>query len=227
MAGMKAWVVGGTSGIGEATVIALRNLGWTSLATGPLDCDVRNYPQLEGFVKQQGPFGAVVYSAGVNKLQWIKDLKVEDMGNLFEVNVFGLQNVFRALLNSQEDYPTRICVVTSDAAVRPMRGSLNYCASKAAMEMMVKVAARELAHLDWRVNAVAPGMTAPTNMQTQLDREIPKFRGWTEEEAFEYEFKANPLLRRAHTTEVADMISQVLQMPDYVTGATFTINGGR
>lgn len=223
---MKIWCVGAGSGIGLASAEALLRNGHDVTITGKSDADVRNYPALEGKVERCGPFGGVVYSAGINELNWMKDLRLSDMEYIFSTNVFGFTNVMRAMLNGQ-DVPARVVVVTSDAAVRPMRGSLAYCASKAALDMAVKVAARELGPTGWRVNAVAPGMTEPTEMQKVLDAAIPEFRGWTPDEALAYELGSNPLGRRAHTMEVADLIASVIDMPDYVNGSTFTINGGR
>lgn len=222
----RFWVLGAGSGIGEWVANDLRKLGHEVLQSGKADADVRNYPALEGIARRHGPFDGVVFSAGINQLAWIEDLSDGLMGRMFQTNVFGFTNLMRALAITHPQ-GCRVVAVTSDAAVRPMRGSTAYCASKAALEMCVKVAARELGARGFSVNSVAPGMTEPTDMQKQLDEEIPEFRGWTPDQALSYELSSNPMGRRAHTSEVSEMIVSVLNMPEYVNGATFTINGGR
>lgn len=61
----------------------------------------------------------------------------------------------------------RIVMVTSEAGDKPVAGLAAYCVSKAAQEMVMKVAATELAEYHITVNAVAPGTT-----ETDMNREM-------------------------------------------------------
>jgi NAD(P)-dependent dehydrogenase (short-subunit alcohol dehydrogenase family) len=108
-----------------------------------------------------------------------------------------------------------------------MRTSAIYCASKAALEMAVRVASRELAPLGWRVNAVAPGKVADTPMTSYVDQRVMEIRGWTEEQASEYERQSSPLGRMVTKEEVADVILNVLNGPQAQTGEIIAVNGGR
>ena len=107
-----------------------------------------------------------------------------------------------------------------------MRGSVAYCASKAALNAAVRVMARELAPLH-RINAVAPGMVEDTPMTDYIDRNLPEFRGWALEYVAEYERQNTPSGRRATKSEVAETIVWVLFGPEQMTGAILDINGGR
>jgi NAD(P)-dependent dehydrogenase (short-subunit alcohol dehydrogenase family) len=61
----------------------------------------------------------------------------------------------------------RIIHITSRAAHRPVRNLAAYCVTKAALAMLTKVAALELAEFKITVNAVAPGTT-----ETDMNRDV-------------------------------------------------------
>lgn len=229
----KGLLIGADSGIGRAIglkVIDYPNDPGTMWHTPSKDTlNVKSTVQASEYVRRHGPYDKIVYSAGVNELEWIKNLgrNVSPvLADTFSVNVFG----FIDLLSAHECwFPGRggsIVAITSDAAERPMRGSTAYCASKAALNAAIRCSARELAPR-WRVNGIAPGMTSDTEMTAKLDREIPRFRAWSAEQAREYELSQIPMGRRAFVSEVADLAVSVLNGPDYMTGSIVHINGGR
>lgn len=223
-------VVGVGSGIGKGIAELANNMGVTTFCPSMEDLDVTDsQPIIEDAIAEQR-ITHLVYSAGVNELCWIKDIDAPYMGNmenfkdLLDVNLIGFAKVLGALVNH---HPIRsVVAISSDAATRPMRGSLMYCASKAALDMAVKCAARELAPKT-RVNAISPGMTDGTRMQQYIDRTVPVFRGWTPDAALSYEKSQNPMGRRATVEEIAHVTIDVLFGPEYLTGSIITVNGGR
>ena len=219
----KYWVVGGTSGIGLATADWLARYGQAAFISGR-EVSVDDTGQLRVFAEKWGPFDGLVYSAGVHNLQWAEATQPHTMMALYDVNVVGLLRVLQALDFKVE----RTVVVGSDAGWRPMRTSLAYCCSKAALEMAVQVIARERASDQFAINLVAPGMTQPTDMQEYVDAAVPTLRGWTEAQAAEYEMSMTPLKRRAHVSEVAEVVGKTLMMETpYLNGATIAVNGAR
>jgi NAD(P)-dependent dehydrogenase (short-subunit alcohol dehydrogenase family) len=108
-----------------------------------------------------------------------------------------------------------------------MRTSAVYCASKAALEMAVRVASREYAPKGWRINAVAPGKVADTPMTGYVDDRVLTLRGWSAEFAEKYELASTPLGRKITKAEVAGVIEQVLFGPAAQTGEIVAVNGGR
>jgi sorbitol-6-phosphate 2-dehydrogenase len=227
----KVLIVGGRSGIGAATaeLLAKKYSGHGMELAIPdhkmLDVDAPY--SIDRYVREFGPFTHIVYSAGLNRLFWVTHRKISFMmEDMYSVNCAG----FVELIGSHVRlYPTAYLsavAVSSDASRIPMRGSVAYCSSKAALNMAVKVMARELAPLH-RINAVAPGMVEGTPMTAYIDEAIPEFRGWTEERAREYERSNTPTGRRATLGEVAETIEWVLFGPDQMTGAIIDINGGR
>lgn len=223
-------VIGASSGIGKAIADLLYNMGVYTFTPNDEVLDVDDdMLMIEGALDGE-KITHLVYSAGVNELCWIKDIESPHAGNyqnfsdLLSVNVVGFTRVLSVLL---QKHPIRsVVAISSDAATRPMRGSLMYCASKAALDMAVRCAARELAPTV-RVNAIAPGMTDGTGMQAYIDKTVPKFRGWSIEQAEIYEKSQSPMGRRATTEEIAHVTIDVLFGAEYMTGSIITVNGGR
>jgi NAD(P)-dependent dehydrogenase (short-subunit alcohol dehydrogenase family) len=218
---MKVWVIGGTSGIGAAVAdhFAIDGKGTDVFITGK-NIDVRSLDELEGYHHCHGPFDTVVYSAGINWLNWIVDQPA--MMPIYDVNVAGFVRVLGILSGSGCQ---SVVAISSDAASRPMRTSIAYCASKAALDMAVRCAAREMAPM--RINAVSPGMTANTEMTAYIDEMVPFIRGWTEEHAADYEKSQSPIGRRGTPQEIARVVYDVATGPDFLTGSIVTVNGGR
>jgi NAD(P)-dependent dehydrogenase (short-subunit alcohol dehydrogenase family) len=225
----KIWVIGGTSGIGRAVVERCAVMGDDVKATSENQVDVRQYLEISGYFHLESWFDGVVYSAGVNGLSWIKDLDPFSAENMLNVNVLGFMRLLQVVAeyNAAGGHQCRsVVAISSDAATRPMRTSMAYCASKAALEMAVRCAARELAP-DTRVNAVSPGMIEGTEMTKYIDAAVPEIRGWTPDEAARYEASQVPVGRRGLTDEVAEVVFDVLHGPDFMTGSIVTVNGGR
>lgn len=225
------WVLGGTSGIGKATYEQLRSRGvdgrrWDHAAAfGFEDFSVRFRVPFRERLGNWVPTD-VVYSVGINYLDWIKDIRISDFTEVMLVNVYGFLNTVR-MLDESDHGPVNIVVVTSDAAWRPMRTSAAYCASKAALEMAVRVASREYAPKGWRINAVAPGKVEDTPMTNYVDQRVLELRGWSEEFAENYERHSTPLGRKVTKQEVAEVIEHVLFGPTAQTGEIVAVNGGR
>lgn len=227
MTDSKLWIAGG-GGIGLAVERVWRSkFGEESVVvTGSADCDLRRSGDVALKAKEIRPTH-ICFTAGINELCWLRSPAVGRISmSVMNVNTM----TFITLVNELaclDFVDLRIVAIGSDAADRPMRGSTAYCVSKAALRMAVRCTAREMAGVGWRVNEVAPGMTEVTGMQQKLDEEIPAFRGWTPKYARDYENEQSVISRRATVLEVAHVTVDILLGPDYLTGSTITINGGR
>lgn len=219
-------ILGGTSGIGKAVeFLSAKQYHFQHVtALGREHFDIRDEEALDSHLKKLDPTD-VVYSVGVNELDWVKDIHLLTFRHLMEVNVWGFLSTLQTL--QRMEGPRSVVAVTSDAAWRPMRTSAAYCASKAALEMAVRVASRELAPFGWRVNAVAPGKVADTAMTRYVDERVLELRGWSEEEASAYERQSSPLSRMVTKAEVAEVVFSILNGPQAQTGEIVAVNGGR
>lgn len=238
------WVIGGTSGIGRATATRLaEKTGLNVLATDREESDVTSYESMKAAVAQivdsllkfDNKLKGIVYSAGVNELEWLGEMGhsgVKDGKDVIDTNLTGFIRLMDILYDT-EIVPRHllrglsVVAVSSDAARRPMRTSAMYCASKAGLDMAVRVAAREGAKYGVRVLAVSPGMTEGTNITDYIDSEVPRIRDWTPEEALKYERQQEVVQGRVLRQEVAQVIHTALQGPPHWTGDIITINGGR
>jgi len=227
----KTLVIGtGTGGIGD-TFVELwvqENVGMVgeTLYTPNINrLDVTDEMNIERYIEENGPFAEIVYSAGIQKLQWAHEIETFELRNIFEVNVFGFILLVGAHVAMYPESELRVAVVVSDAAEKPMRTSTAYCASKAALAMSVKTLARELAPAAIIVG-VSPGVVEGTGMTRQLEEDIPATRNWTKDQARAYENSGSVLGRRITQDEVAEALMFALRGPEALNGSIITLNGG-
>jgi NAD(P)-dependent dehydrogenase (short-subunit alcohol dehydrogenase family) len=222
-------LIGGHSGIGQSFLEYVTHLGedvdW--LFPTAADLDVRDSFSVNNYISAYGPFDQVVFSAGVSYLEWIGRLNKHKTDDLISVNLTGFIRVIDALVMHQTLTTASVVVVGSDAAERPMRTSISYCASKAGLHMAARAAARELGPAGWRINVVAPGMTDETGMQEYVDSRVMEVRGWSVETMRNYETSQEVVSGRLTKTQVADIIYSTLNGPRHLNGSIITINGGR
>lgn len=110
-----------------------------------------------------------------------------------------------------------IVAISSIAGPVTHRFMAPYCASKAGLEMLVKVAADELGSLGIRVNAVRPGLV-PTEMADPLVQDQAVVDDYIDQ---------MPLARLGRVEDVAAAV-RYLAGPesDWVTGQCFAVDGG-
>lgn len=224
-------VLGGATrgGIGWAICDRLRAMGHYPSAPDEFAIDVTQdwgEVALSQHLDETGPT-SVVYSVGINELEWAWNLERDAFDRIMAANVWGFINLIGRLQETGKAYS--VLAITSDAAYRPMRTSLAYCASKAALDMAIRVASRELAAEGWRINGLAPGKVEGTEMTQYVDHRVMEIRHFaTRADAEAYEMAGNPLRRKLSTEEVANVACDVLLSPSLGwTGDIVTVNGGR
>ena len=177
-----AVVTGAASGMGHATARMYLDRGWQVLGIDvtsglgidhpALTClvvDIRDGDAVSEAVATHSPtqgIDAVANIAGVYPPTTI-DTYTEDLyRRIFDVNVLGLLNVTRAALPHMSAGSAVVNFASVDAfTVSP--GQLLYGASKAAVVMLTKELALELAPRGIRVNGIAPGwVDTPGNAAT-------------------------------------------------------------
>jgi len=220
----NVWVIGGLTGIGKALSDFIIHNGYYQVVTTGEEVDVCSKPKLGEFIITNAPFDIVIYCAGIKRLANIPSLSQMDLASEFNVNVIGFINTMTVLTQNQNG-GKMVCVVSTAADI-PMRHSIGYCSSKAALKMAVKCCARELAP-DWSVVGVSPHIVDGTPMTEDCDEAIQAMCGLTKEEAMEYELKLIPMNRRTTQFEVAKFICHVMEMSPYLTGSVIDFAGGR
>ena len=175
--GLVAAVTGGASGIGAATVAALRERG---CRVAVLDLDPSGVPDgvlavkvdvsddasvrsgVQKVVDELGRLDIVVNNAGIGALGTVADNDDAEWLRVLDVNLLGMVRVSRAALPYLLDSPAAAIVNTgSIAATAGMPQRALYSASKGAVLALTRAMAADHLHEGIRVNCVNPG-TADT-----------------------------------------------------------------
>jgi 3-oxoacyl-[acyl-carrier protein] reductase len=165
-----ALVIGGSSGIGAALVEAYRSRGtevvtWDITGEPDVRCDVRDPDAVDRALEEtQQRWGIpewVTVTAGVGHGGLLVDVTADEFDRVFAVNTRGPWLCLRgwARVLRAERRTGSLLAVSSVSARLADRTMGVYCASKAALSMLVRVAADEWGPDGLRVNAVAPGVT--------------------------------------------------------------------
>lgn len=226
-------IIGASSGIGKEVAWRLNNEHgrmMSVLTPSAEEFDVSDRDSMLNYLvdwSHNHVIKQVVYSAGVSRLDWVGSLLSGETEWVFGVNTFGFINLLDLLIKTNHG-PADVVAVSSDAATRPMRSSIAYCASKAALDMAVKVAARELGAKGWRINAISPGMVDDTGMQQYVDYRVPAIRGWSEETTRAYERSQEVVPGRISKGSIAIEIIRLLESDTrHLNGTNLVVNGGR
>lgn len=228
-------VTGAASGMGRATAELFLEEGWHVIAIDIVApraaeferatdenfaaavADVRSRNSVEEALAAAVPAGgridAVANIAGVYPPTTLESYDEETYRRIFDINVLGVVNVIAAARPYLGEGSTVVNFASVDAfEVSP--GQLFYGASKAAVVMLTKSLALELAPAGIRVNGIAPGWVAtPGNAATGRMAEV---------------VSTIPVGRVAEPREIADWVL-LLSSPRYtsfLSGETITISGG-
>jgi 3-oxoacyl-[acyl-carrier protein] reductase len=163
-----------------------------------------------------GKLDTLVINAGTLADGLFAALTDYELSQVYEVNLWGALRTLRAALRPMILHGGgNIVIVSSTAAQRPGVGQAAYASSKAALESIVRVTARETAARNIRVNAVAPGLLTGGMATRILDEEFDRARGMI------------PMRRAGEADEVVPAVLFLASpMSSYITGQVWSIDGG-
>jgi 3-oxoacyl-[acyl-carrier protein] reductase len=202
----------------EASAAELRGTGAEVIAEG---CDVTSEPGMEALVRSSvehhGSIDVMVNNAGITRDATMRKMSVEDFKTVIDVHLFGAwlgTRLSSAVMREQGS--GSIINMSSISGKVGNPGQTNYSAAKAGIVGMTKAAAKELAHLGVRVNAIQPGLIR-TAMTEKMRADI-----------WEQRLTEIPMGRAGEPSDVASVaVFLASELSGYMTGTVLEVTGGR
>lgn len=233
-----ALITGASRGIGKATALRLSAAGYavaitykeneaaalsvveTILEAGgralALPLDLENEDPARTMHRTRDEFGrldALVLNAGVSAFAPLGQFAPREFERLFVVNVKSAFLAFQCADRLLSD-GGRIVAVSSDIALNPIPSSAAYSASKGALGILARGAARELGGRGITVNIIEPGITETDGLVLSTD-------------AIQHVITQTPLGRVGRPEDVAAVVSFLLSTDaQWITAQTIRVNGG-
>lgn len=245
LAGRRALITGGDSGIGRAVAIAFAREG-ANVAIAHMPEEQADADETLRFIREAGRTGVslagdlrdedfairavrethqalggldvLVLNAGYqHDIDGFASLRTDEMRRVFATNLEGLLFSARAAFPDLEPGAS-IIVTASIQSFNPSQGLIDYAMTKAAQVAFVKALAEEAGPRGIRVNAVAPGP-----IWTPL---IPG-TGWDAEKVRSFGADT-PLGRAGQPAELAGAyVYLASNEASYVSGAVLPVTGGK
>lgn len=234
-------VVGGGSGIGEATARELASTGWrvaildinTDQAAAVaadlgashfnLACDVRSTAEVRGAIDGAaavlGSIDALVACHGIVRPGAVDTLSDDDLLTMVDIHLIGTIRCARAAFRYLREAPRpAIATMSSVGAHLGIPHRLSYCAAKGGIEAAVKTLAVEWAPYGIRANAVAAAWVLTPATKRLIDDDVI--------DVADLESRI-PLERLATPAEIARVLAFLVSpAASYITGQAVLVDGG-
>ncbi len=236
--GKTILVTGASSGIGQATAAACVQMGGDVIISarnserlqqtcdqlgqqckGQIIADLTSPEDVDALIKQLPPVDGAVLCAGNSITLPLQFGTREKFDEMFEVNFFAPVELLRLMYKKKvlQKGASVVLIASIGGTQSFMPGNGVYGASKAALNSVMKYAAREYASRKVRVNSICPGM-----VDTPLIH-----RGTITEEQLAEDAKRYPLGRYGHPEDIANGAIYLLSdASSWLTGHDLVIDGG-
>ena len=182
--------------------------------------NVSNLEEFQNLIKdttdKYGSVDILVNNAGITRDTLIVRMSEEDWDTVIDVNLKGAFNGIKAVTRTMmKQRFGRIINISSVVGLTGNAGQVNYAASKAGLIGLTKATAKEIGSRGITVNCIAPGYIA-TDMTGQM-----------EDKAKDLLISQIPLGRIGSPDDIAaTALFLASDEAGYITGQTFTVDGG-
>jgi len=204
----------------EAARVAAAGLGGDGVARA-VRCDVSSHAEvkelLDAAVDAFGSLDVLVNNAGITRDATMRKMTEDQFDQVIAVHLKGAWNGTKlASLIMREQGSGAIINMSSISGKVGLMGQTNYSAAKAGIVGLTKAAAKELAHLGVRVNAIQPGL-----IRTAMTEAMPP-KVWDDKMA------EIPMGRAGEPDEIAKVcVFYASDLSSYMTGTVAEVTGGR
>jgi len=166
-------------------------------------------------VKRYGKVDILVNNAGLSERTPFTDYTEETFDKVMDLNVKGVFNATRAVVDSMVEQGSGVILNTSSmVSIYGQPAGISYPTSKFAVNGFTVSLARELGPKGIRVNAVAPGIT-----ETDMMKAVPK-------EVIEPMIAQIPLRRLGQPEDIANaFVFLASEEASYITGVVLSVDG--
>ncbi|WP_299577158.1 3-oxoacyl-ACP reductase FabG [uncultured Williamsia sp.] len=205
----------------DAASEAARRLTEAGITATAVECNVVDPDQMQRLgdtaLERHGAIDAWVNNAGITRDATLRKMSLDDFRAVIDVHLQGAWLGTRiASVAMREAKQGSIVNISSISGKVGLVGQTNYSAAKAGMVGLTKAAAKELAYLNVRVNAIQPGVVN-TDMVKAMRPEI-----------LEQKLSEVPMGRGAEPEEIGNVaLFLASDLSSYMTGTVLEVTGGR
>jgi NAD(P)-dependent dehydrogenase (short-subunit alcohol dehydrogenase family) len=234
-------VVGGSSGMGRATVLALAKAGAHVLSIGrnlknlkvlqdvcPSNISIAQIDVIAAgdnewedifrkFIEKYGKVHGTVYCAGITGVTPLRMFDEEMAKKIMDTSFWGMVRFLHCITKKKfiEKKSSHV-VFSSVAAYSGTKGLFAYAGAKAAVQTAVKSIAKEIGHSQHCINSISPAW-----VDTEMTRKYIESIGSLEAHI------SNGCLGVGNSSDVVGMVLFLLSdRAKWITGADFVVDGG-